>query len=55
MCVAGQGMANQNGVGTIRIERAVGFIRQRKGPEHPSAAEMKRLVKVYHLLLDNPH
>ena len=42
--VAGERMAEQHGVGALGIERAVGLVGEREGPERDAAIELERLV-----------
>ena len=41
MCIAGQGMFHQNGIGTVGIELAVGFITDIDGTQRASAVQLQ--------------
>ena len=48
MLIAGQRMADQNGVGTLRIEFAVGLVGDLERRQIDAAIELQRLVGAEH-------
>jgi len=53
--VAGEGVADQDGVGAVGVERPVGLVGQGEGGQRLAAAQPQRNVKVRELALHPPH